>query len=95
VLAGSTQVFAGNVKRTTSEWNTPSTVFFPIDDFMLEPGRIVQINVASIQVGDQLSKVVLSFERFPTGPRGYPEGRVGHEARRQHAVRPSHVAHRH
>ena len=95
VLAGTTQVFSANMARGTSEWNTGTTVFFPLFDYMLEPGRIVQINIASKDAGDQLSKINLSFERFPTGPRGYPEGRVGAGARRQHSVRPSHVAHRH
>jgi hypothetical protein len=95
VLAGSTQVFSFNMARGTSEWNTGTSVFCPLFDFMLEPGRIVQINVLNRDAADQLSKIVLSFERFPTGPRGYPEGRVGAGARRQHAVRPSHTAHRH
>jgi len=95
VLAGSTQLFSFNMARATSEWNTGTTVFAPLFDFMLEPGRIVQINIAAIQAGDQLSKICLSFERFPTGPRGYPEGRVGHGARQRHSVRASHTAHRH
>jgi hypothetical protein len=95
VLAGSAQVFSFNMARGTSEWNTGTAVFAPLFDFMLEPGRILQINVGNIQAADTLTKIVLSFERFPTGPRGYPEGRVGAGARRQHAVRPSHTAHRH
>src|SRR5215469_1408858 len=95
VLAGSAQVFSFNMARGTSEWNTGTSVFAPLFDFMLEPGRILQINVGAIQAADTLTKIALSFERFPTGPRGYPEGRVGAGARRQHSVRPSHTAHRH
>lgn len=94
VTAGSTQKFAADMARSGSEWNTGSTVFFGLYDFMLEPGRKLLINVANIDAGDQLSNLVLSFERFPTGPRGYPEGRVGAGARRAHTIRPSHHAHR-
>jgi len=94
VLAGSTQKFAADYDRSGSEWTTGSTVFFGLPHLFLEPGRVLQVNVANIDGGDQISNVILTVERFPTGPRGYPEGRIGPEARRQHSVRPSHHAHR-
>lgn len=68
-------------------------LFAPLDDFFLEPGRIVQITVANIQAGDQLSRIFLGYERFPTGPRGYPEGRVGpHDRHAASLHRPAHHA---
>ena len=91
VLAGSTQIFSADIHRSGDAWISGGTVFFGLDEYYLEPGRKIIISVLNIDVGDQLSKIVFSWERFPTGPRGYPEGRVGPDSRRaaQHH-RPSH-----
>lgn len=90
ILAGTTQQFSADVNRGGDDWISGGNVFFGLNSYYLEPGRLVAITVASKQVGDQLSAIVLSWERFPTGPRGYPEGAVGADRRHAAQHRPSH-----
>lgn len=77
VLASTTaQVFEWDIGRTVSEWNTGTTIWAPCQNMLMPPGFVVKFNVASIQVGDQLSGLRLWVEKFPTGPRGYAQGAV-------------------
>lgn len=59
------QRYVGSLNRGVSEWNANADVLFPLSGIMLEAGRTVKINVANIQVGDQLSKIRLTFDRVP------------------------------
>ena len=76
----SNQVFEWDFDRTVSEWNTGTPVWVPVVDVFLPPGFAIKFNVAAIDVGDQLSNLVLWIERFPTGERGYPQGMVRNPA---------------
>jgi hypothetical protein len=68
VSANTTQRFAGSADRTIAEWNTNTDVFFPIDRSFLRDGVQLAINVQNIQVGDQLSAIYFTFDRFETNP---------------------------
>lgn len=57
------QRFLGSLSHGTSEWNTSTDVFFPLSGLWLELGTTVVLNVASVQVGDQLSAIRLTFDR--------------------------------
>lgn len=92
VTAGSTQEFSAHQHGGSGAWNTGTPVFFGLPDVFLEPGRMLVIDVDGIDVGDQLSGIVLGWERFPTGPRGYEIGRVGRGGRQAQHTRASHVA---
>lgn len=83
VLANSTQDFSGTIDGPSGAWNTGTPVFFSLAHFFIEPGRLFRIHVANIDAGDTLTNIFVGVERFPTGPRGYPEGRVGPHGRRQ------------
>lgn len=91
--ANSTQLFSGWVGGPAGASATGTPVFFSLPNVFLDPGRKVTIGVTNIQAGDTLTGIILGFERFPLGPRGYPEGRVGRgqarhvEAPRTHRVR--------
>lgn len=74
VTASSAAQFAGDAGRGTAEWNTGTGVFFPLADAILEPGEKVKIDVDAIQAADTLTNIRLLVDRYPTGPRGYPEG---------------------
>jgi hypothetical protein len=65
------QVFAGSLHRTVSEWNNLSDVFFPLSGLWLAAGTQIQIAVANIQVGDQLDLIRLTFDRLPEEPIEY------------------------
>lgn len=56
------QRFVGALRRGASEWNTNTDVFFPLSGIWLEAGRTIALNVANVQVGDQLSKIRLTFD---------------------------------
>lgn len=52
-----------------------SPMFMPLSDVWLEGGDSLRVFVGNMQAGDTLTAVRAVFERFPTGERGYPEGR--------------------
>jgi hypothetical protein len=64
------QRFVGSYRRGPAEWNTNTDVFFPLSGLWLEVGRTVVINVANVQVGDQLSKIRLTFDSTPVREDG-------------------------
>jgi hypothetical protein len=57
------QRFLGIYNRGPAEWNTGTDVFFPLGGLWIEAGETVAINVANIQVGDQLASIRLTFDR--------------------------------
>jgi hypothetical protein len=65
------QVFAGSLHRGNSEWNNASAVFFPLCGIWLEPGTLLQINVANIDTTDQLSNIKVTLDRTPVEPELY------------------------
>lgn len=83
VPASKTAVFSGQIDRSHGEQATGTAYFFPISDLFIDPGNLIQINVAGKQATDQLSSITFVLERFPTGSRGYPEGAVQSPARRR------------
>lgn len=94
VLAGSVQEFSAYIGGGNGAWNTGTPVFFGLPDVFLEPGRVLVIDVDGIDVSDTLTKIQLGWERFPTGPRGFPIGAVGEGRRHPAHGRPSHTARR-
>lgn len=70
------QAFEWNAGRTVSEWAANTPVLVPLFLTFLQPGFQIQITVDNIQTGDQISGVHVWFEKWPTGPRGVPEGMV-------------------
>lgn len=62
------QRFVGKLDQGVSEWNTNTDVLFGLSGLWLEAGVTVKINVASIQVGDTLTVIRLTFDRVPTDP---------------------------
>lgn len=78
--AGGTQ--AATLTRTYSFVDNASTagavagtVFIaPLWDGFLRPGWRVVVVIDTVKAGDQLDNVVVTRERFLTGPEGYPEG---------------------
>lgn len=67
------QVFEWDRNRGLAEWNTGTPVFAPVLSDWLPPGFTVKFNVASIQVGDQLSSLSLWVEKLPTGIESGPQ----------------------
>lgn len=91
ITAGKTADFFYGRRQGLTQDAATAVLFAALDDFFIEPGRVVAITIHNVQAGDQLSQIFLGYERFPTGPHGYPEGRVGPHARHQAgAHRPSH-----
>lgn len=70
------QAFEWNISRTIAEWNTNTPVLCPLMSTFLQPAFQLQITVDNIQAGDQISGVHFWMEKWPTGPRGLPEGMV-------------------
>lgn len=68
VSANSTQRFVGSSDRTIAEWNTNTDVLFPIDQKFLRDGTTLTVTVTGIQVGDTLTKLYFTFDRFETNP---------------------------
>jgi hypothetical protein len=70
------QVFQWQIGRTVSEWAANTLVWVPLDEAIMPPGFSVKFNVTNIQATDQISGLRLWVEKFPSGPRGYPQGAV-------------------
>lgn len=77
-VASLTQLYAFDIGRGASEWAASGAdltpVFSPLADVFLEGTDQIRLVVGNLQAGDVLSGCRLSFERLPTGPRGYEEG---------------------
>ncbi len=78
VLTASTSatVFQWNSARTVAEWAAGTPVLVPLMLAFCPPGFMWQITLDNIQVGDAITAVHLWVEKWPTGPRGYPQGMV-------------------
>lgn len=73
-VASLTNLYNGMVGFGASDWNTGTSAFFSLPNWILLPGYQLQINVSGIQAADQLSGITLLRERFQTGPEGFPLG---------------------
>ena len=67
-------VFHWQEQVTTSEWNTNTPVKVPVSSLFLPPATTVQFTLDNKQVGDTLTVLSLTVERFDTGPTGYAIG---------------------
>jgi len=80
----SAQRFVGSLRRGPAEWNTNTDVFFPLSGFWAPVGQSIVINIANVQVGDQLSKVTMTFDSTPVRDDGSEAVReVALETRRE------------
>jgi hypothetical protein len=68
------QAFNGSSERGQSEWNTGTSVFFPLWGGFLEAGWTFKINVGAIDTTDQLSGINFMVEKFEVGHEGYLVG---------------------
>lgn len=50
-------------------------LYMPLSPRWLEGSDSLRIFIGNMQAGDALTNIRLTLERFPTGQRGYPEGR--------------------
>lgn len=76
------QVFNGSNHRGTSEWNTGTSVLFPLWGGFLESGWTWKINWTNLDTSDQLAGIVALVEAFEVGHEGYV---VGGQDTTQHA----------
>lgn len=66
--ANTTGLFSFTANRGTADWNTGGQVYAPLLPVILERGHALQVNIANVQVDDQLSNIVLAYERLPFSP---------------------------
>ena len=59
---------------TDSEWAANTPVKVPVSSIFLPPATTVKWQVDNIQVGDTLTNLSLTIERWPNGPLGMPIG---------------------
>jgi hypothetical protein len=72
VSANSTQRFVGDINRGNSEWATNTDVLFPLSPMFLDGGLTLKINVGGIQVGDTLTLIRFTWEKYTTNPEPQP-----------------------
>jgi hypothetical protein len=77
LTATSTAFFTFSVQRTGADWDTNNFAYAPLSGVWMEGPRNVQITVANIQAGDQLSQIQMLWERMrssaPLRPHDYAE----------------------
>lgn len=71
-----TTAFHWTEQVTDSEWAANTPVKVPVSSIFLPPATSVKWQVDNIQVGDQLTALTLTLERFDTGLLGYGIGYV-------------------
>lgn len=74
--ANGTQRYAGDRARGVAEWNAGTDVLFGLAAGYLRGGSTFTIRVGSIQVGDTLTKIVLTFDKYPTDPTNIPGDQI-------------------
>jgi hypothetical protein len=62
------QAYSWAKTRSSSEWNTGTPIFVPVEPLWLTAGMTVQFTLDSKQVGDQLSLLRLIIEVNPADP---------------------------
>jgi hypothetical protein len=68
IAATTTQLLAFQANRGQSEWNANGQSFHPLMPVEFQGGQKLQINVLSIQAGDQLDRIVMTFLRRDYAP---------------------------
>jgi hypothetical protein len=63
VQASTTELFSFQANIGQAAWNTRGQAFVPLMPVEIMGGQKLQINVLGVQVGDQLDRIVLVFER--------------------------------
>jgi hypothetical protein len=71
VTASTTAVFSFQADRGSSDWSANNDASLPLKAHFFEPGQKVQVNIANVQAGDQIDRIRLIMERFPSGPQGF------------------------
>jgi hypothetical protein len=74
--AGGVQRYVGAINRGVAEWNTGTDVLFPLAAGYLRGGSSLTVRVGAIQVGDTLTKIVLTFDKYPTDVSNVPGEQV-------------------
>lgn len=68
--AGSTVAYSFQADRGEGSGVVNSKAALPLLPHLFEPGQRLAIRVANIDVGDQLDRVQMLFDVYPTGPEG-------------------------
>jgi hypothetical protein len=68
VAATTTELFAFQANVGQAAWNTKGQAFAPLLPVEFQGGQKLQINVLSIQAGDQLDRIVMTFLRRDYAP---------------------------
>lgn len=80
VPPSTTLQIAGSDQRGDSEWCSDATIstalYIPTPGRFLQPTEQYRLVIGGMDVGDVISGMRLTVERFPEGRRGYREGRV-------------------
>jgi hypothetical protein len=71
-LASTTGLYSFSTERGSADWDQNNLVYAPLVGRWMEGPQNVLITVGSIDAGDQLSQVVMFWERLHSDePRGY------------------------
>lgn len=67
VQAGTTARFRANLDRAAADWDSNNFLYLPLPLVYLQPGQLLRISLTNAQAGDQLSAIVMLWERFSSG----------------------------
>jgi hypothetical protein len=68
VAASTTELFAFQANVGQAAWNTRGQAFVPLLPAEFQGGQKLQINVLGKQAGDQLDRIVMTFQRRDYAP---------------------------
>jgi hypothetical protein len=67
VLASTTARFRANIDRGSADWDLNSFAYLGLPLIFLQPGQLFRISLTNAQAADQLSAIVMNWERFSSG----------------------------
>lgn len=67
VQASTTSRFRANLDRAAADWDLNNFQYVPLPLVYLQPGQLFRISLTNPQAADQLSAIVMLWERFSSG----------------------------
>jgi hypothetical protein len=67
VQASTTARFRANLDRGAADWDANNFLYLGLPLIYVQPGQVFRINLTNAAAGDQLSAIVMDWERFSSG----------------------------
>jgi hypothetical protein len=71
VTASTTALLSFQAGRGAADWNANNEASLPLQPVFMAPGHVLAIALTNAQAGDQLDRIAIMFERYPSSSDEY------------------------